>query len=124
MIDHLPRSSAYGEALAADEELAAMMLKRSTGEDGRRATRNMREWTAEVELLSTVADRLAELIQVVGATKGAKPKQIVHQPRPVTAMQRVRARRRKRTHESLVSRLLPGRGGSKDDRPVAGDDPT
>ncbi len=69
--------------------------------------RRMREWSPQVELLSIVADRLAELIQTVGATKGAKPRQIRAMPRPVTAMQRLLARRRKSKHESLVARMLP-----------------
>ena len=66
----------------------------------------MREFSAEVELLSVVADRLAELIQAVGATKGSRVGSISHQPRPVTAMQRVRAQRRNAKHKSLAARIV------------------
>ncbi len=69
----------------------------------------MSEFSAEVELLSVIADRLAELTQTVAATAGAKPHRIKPMPRPQTAMDRVQKRRRLRKHQSLVARLLPGR---------------
>ncbi len=107
-IDNLPRHSAFHEALSNDEQFAGMLMKLPEKKTG--PVRLMREFTPEVEVQSVIADRLAELIQAVGATKGAKPKQIRLQPRPVTAMQRINARRRKSKHESIVARMLPHRG--------------
>ncbi len=107
IIDRLPRHSAFAESLADDDELATV-LARMPQRDGV-PSRRMREWSPEVELLSVLGDRIAELIQAVGATKGAKPRQVRALPRPVTAMQRRRAAARKDKHKSLVARLLPGR---------------
>jgi hypothetical protein len=47
--------------------------------------RRMSEWTTETELLSVVADRLAELIQATAAGRGAKPRPITPSPRPAGA---------------------------------------
>ncbi len=111
IIDQLPRHSAFGEALTNDEELAHEVAKRRKHDDsGRAPSRSMRDFTVEVELLSVVADRIAELIQAVAATKGAKAKQNpIRMPRPVTALQRVTAQRRRAKHDSVVARVLPGR---------------
>lgn len=69
--------------------------------------RRMSEWSPVVELLSVCADRLAEVVQVVAATKGAKPTGVKPMPRPQTAMDRVRERRRRSKHKNIVSRILP-----------------
>ncbi len=114
IIDQLPRDSAFAEALSNDEGLAEALLKMPQRPG--LPTRRMREWSAEVELLSALVDRTAELIQAVAATKGAKPKQVRWMPRPVTAIQRLRARARKAKHNSLVARLLPGRGDETSDK--------
>ncbi len=106
LIDHLPRHSAYHESLVNDEKLAALLVDIDGGQPAP-PKRQMREFTPEVELLSVIADRLAELAQVVVASKGGKPHPVRPMPRPVTAAQRLRARKRKRTHQSLVSRMLP-----------------
>ncbi len=110
IIDGLPRNSAYHEALSNDIPLARMLSALPERKGG--PIRRMREFSAEVEVLSVCADRLAELIQAVGATKGAKPKAIRLMPRPVTASQRLAARRRKAKHDSIVARMLPNRGKS------------
>ncbi len=69
----------------------------------------MSEYSTEVEMLSLLADRLAELITAVAATKGIRSRKITPVPRPVTALDRMRARRRKANHRFLVGALLPGR---------------
>ncbi len=108
LIDHLPRNTAYHEALVNDEDLAERLLDRPDVD--RPATRQMRDFSVEVEVLSVLTDRIGELIQAVAATKGAKPKPLRAMPRPATALQRLRARKRMRKHDSVVARMLPGRG--------------
>ncbi len=110
LIDHLPRNSAYHEALVEDDDLAEVLATRPDVD--RPPTRQMRDFSVEVELLSVLGDRIGELIHVVAATKGAKPKPLRPLPRPSSALQRLRARRRRAKHDSVVARLLPGR--SKD----------
>lgn len=115
IIDGLPRHSAFGESLANDEELAHAVVDRMSKDGGkdRPPTRSMRDFTVEVEVQSVIADRLTELIQVVAATKGARSRQLHRMPRPVTAMQRVLAQRRRAKHESVVARVLPGRAAEQ-----------
>lgn len=67
----------------------------------------MSEYSADVELLSAINDRMGELINVLAAVNGAKPQSLKYTTRPVTALDRVRVRRRETTHKTLVSRLLP-----------------
>lgn len=122
LIDHLPRHSAFVEAMASDEQLAVELLKRPDQET--KAQRRMSEWTAETELLSAVVDRLAELIQTVAAGHGAKPRQITPAPRPVTATERMRDRQRARKHRSIVARVLPHKAEQyQQDTSTGGDRP-
>jgi hypothetical protein len=111
VIDHLPRHSALTEAIADDEALAAVLLESPPAKTG--ARRRMSEYTAEVETLSAAVDRLGELIQVVAATRGAKARRIPPAPRPVTAMDRLRARRRIDKHYAVVARVLPHKAGQQ-----------
>lgn len=105
--------------MVLDEDLARQFL-RSSGQ-APKARRRMSEWSPETELLSTVVDRLAELIQTVAASHGAKPKQITPAPRPETAGERVRHMERVRKHRSIVARVLPHKA-DPDHRSSAGGD--
>jgi transposase len=109
MIDRLPRDSAYFEALTDDEELAVQIAATAPEPNKRPAHRRMTDWSPTVEVLTAILDRLAELTQTVAALGGAKPRKVPRAPHPVTAMERVRNRRRQQKHESLVSRVLPHR---------------
>jgi hypothetical protein len=108
IIDRLPRDSAYFEALTEDEELANRMASAPEPEK-RKPHRRMADWSPTVEILTAILDRLAELTQAVAALGGAKPRRLPRAPHPVTAIERVRSRRRQQHHESLVSRVLPNR---------------
>lgn len=107
IIDHLPRNSAYREAVAEDEDLARQLLKVKPPDDDAVPVRRMSDWSAEVEMLTAVLDRLGELVQAVAALGGAKPRRVQPAPRPVTAFERVRRNRRADQHRALVSRVLP-----------------
>lgn len=117
IIDRLPRDSAYIEAMSDDEDMAEHLLDRS--EQGPK--RRMSEFSAQVELLSVIADRQAEMIQVLVARRGARPPRIKWQPRPETALERVRRRRRRHQHDRLVARVLPARAPQPATSPDAGD---
>ena len=105
IIERLPRTSAYVEAMTQDVELAEEFLRFKA--DAKAPQRRMTEWTPETELLSIVGDRLAELIQTVAASAGAKPRHITPLPRPVSAIDRARHSDRIRKHHALVARVLP-----------------
>lgn len=97
------------QALTADEEMAERMAERmdDLAAPPRGPQRRMADWSPSVELLTSVNDRLGELIQVCAMLGGAKPRQLTRGPYPVTAADRVRRRRRIEQHESLVARMLP-----------------
>lgn len=104
IIDNLPRTSAYAQAVAQDDELASTMAEPLTAR-----TVPMTEWSPEVEALAVVVDRLAEVTNTLIATAGGKPKQIRPYPRPVTAFDRTRAQRRREAAAELERKLFPDR---------------
>lgn len=105
IIDHLPRDSAYFEALTEDVDLAERIASRPEPKSSA-PKRRMTDWSPTVELLSAVVDRLAELTQAVASLGGAKPRKLPCAPRPVTAMERVRNRKRYEKHRALTERVL------------------
>jgi hypothetical protein len=103
----LPRTSAYAEALALDEELAAEVVKLPQSDRAGKWARDHREYTPEVEMLSALFDRVGELIRVVAATNGSRGGKAPPQaPRPVSALERVRVRNAHARHQQLAERLL------------------
>lgn len=111
MIDHLPRHSAFAEAVSQDEQLAKSMVDQGDSPAaGKGPRRRLSEFTPAVELLSVVADRVGELITVTAAVRGGgKPHRMKPMPRPTTALERIREKRRLAAHRSLVARVLPGK---------------
>lgn len=103
-IDGLPHHSHFAEALAADDELAEAILN---ADDGRpkNPVRRLSDYSPQVELLTLLNDRLAELIQVTVASRGGKPRRVPPMPRPVSAVEKVKNRRRHRKHEWTVARV-------------------
>lgn len=105
LIDHLPRTSAFSHAQSQDDELAEQAPE-SDAEPGVPLT----EWSPEVEALAVVVDRLADVANAVIASQGGKPTRVQPYPRPVTAFDRVRAKRRDKAYVDLKSKLFPDRG--------------
>lgn len=104
LIDGLPNHSHLAEAMAADDELAEAILN---ADDGRpqHAVRRISDYSPEVEMLTLIADRLAENTQVLLASRGGKPRKLPPLPRPVTAVEKARTRRRQAKHEWTVARV-------------------
>lgn len=106
-IGRLPSYSAFSEALAQDEELAALMLDQPPPEepDGERWS----EWSPIRSDLAVIADRLGELIRVNVSAAGGKPPKVKPMPRPQAVIERVRKRRRIQKHQELVAQLIPSK---------------
>lgn len=104
-IDRLPRDSQYVEALTSDEEWAVAVLEHEPGEQP--PSRRMAEWSTEVELLTSVLDAVRENTRAVVAAAGGKPGKFHPAPRPRTALERARRRRRQVVHDRLTAKLLP-----------------
>lgn len=117
VIDHLPSTSHFIAAVADDDELAENSPPPRSGPPA------LRDWTPEVQYLVALYDRLGELIATVASansTKRVKPPKPY--PRPVTAYDRVRGRRRWKQHQWLVEQLKP-RPGVPTMADSHGDDP-
>lgn len=68
----------------------------------------MATWSAEVGILATVVDELRALRYITQAVNStSKPNAPVPYTRPKSVMEKVSARRRQQSHESLVARVLP-----------------
>lgn len=101
-IDHLPRNSAYVEAVSLDEELAAEVLKQQ--DKPKAAGVRMRDWSPEMEVLVAAVDRLGEVVQAVIAAQGAKPPKIAPLPRPTTASDKLRDPRKQ--HQKVLAKVM------------------
>lgn len=111
LIDHLPAASAYVEACAQDEELAArvaagdVMVPESTGP-------RVSEWSSERAALADACDLLRLIFIAILASGGAKSlPEFKPSPRPVTAIAAA-TREAERTRESrrfreFVAMLTP-----------------
>jgi hypothetical protein len=113
LIDHLPAHSAYAEALAADEDLAELILSQPRPEGA--AVVRISEWSSERAVLAEISDKLSSVVAAVIAAAGSKPPPFVPSPRPKVAADRIRERQRVEAHLSLVDRLIPDRAQAEAD---------
>lgn len=106
LIDWLPRNCAYIEALSEDEEVAEDVLSRKENERPRGAGPRISEWSPEVERLTDLVDRMGEVMVAVVASQGGKPPKLRPHPRPRTAVDRLREKKRYEHHKKVVARVL------------------
>lgn len=104
-VQRIRRNSHFGQVMALDEELAKLILEH---EDERKdlVVRSMTEFSVEAELLSVVADRLGELLQVQVGKGGGKARAVKPQPRPKTALAKLRERREMKHVDFTFDRLF------------------
>lgn len=94
--------------MTEDEDLAERILDNPPAEAGPPV--RMADWSPELEALYLTVDRLGEVVKAVVATiPKARLPQITPMPRPRTAVDKIRQRRRVVAHRALVARVLPGR---------------
>lgn len=96
--------SALAEAQAGDEELAEETANQAKDDKVPRGPR-LSEFSPEYRVLLDVFDRLGEITAAVIQSGGGKPRMPTPAPRPITALDRVIARRRRHRHESLVAEV-------------------
>lgn len=107
----MPRDSYLNEAMAEDEQLARHLIDQEPTEEP--PVRRWSEYDAQVELLTAIFDRLADIPNAIAAANGGKPRKVPPWPRPVTALEKVRKSRSKAKHRSIVSRVLPNGGDTE-----------
>lgn len=110
VVDHLPRNSAFVQAMTDDEEWAAQVLDGPQPEKKPPAVR-MADWSPEMEMLTNLLDAVRELTRVAAMAGGSKPKKTPPAPRPRTALDRLRERRREAKHRRVVAAVLPRKAG-------------
>lgn len=91
-------------AQADDEDFAEAVLALPESDRPDRGP-SLADWSPEVNLLAAAVDRLGENIAATIAAAGGKAPKIRPLPRPKTAFDRVRARRRWEAHGTLVSEV-------------------
>jgi hypothetical protein len=106
LIDWLPRNSAYFEAISDDEEVAEDVLSRPENKRPRGAGPRISEWSPELERLTDLVDRMGEVMVAVIASQGGKPPRLRPHPRPRTAIDRLRERKRYEHHKKTVARVI------------------
>lgn len=104
LIDHLPRSSYFAEAMLADEEFAAQIAAMP---DSPSSGERVSEWSPIREGLARVEDAVRFLQATVIASVGVKPPTVTPTVRPITAVDRARVNKRREDHIALVRRVLP-----------------
>jgi hypothetical protein len=60
-----------------------------------------------VQALAFTVDRLGDIVRTLIAANGRKPPKLRPYPRPVTAAERAKHRRKIEAHRALVARVLP-----------------
>lgn len=109
LVDRLRRHSHFSEVVSMDEKLAKVLLDAEAAEKKTNLatpTRRMSEFTVEAELLSVVADRLAEVLQVQVAQKGGRARAAKPQPRPKTAIGELRHQREMKHVDFTLDRVF------------------
>lgn len=106
LIDWLPRNCAYVEALSEDDEVAEEVLRHPENKKARGAGPRVSEWSPELERLTDLFDRMGEVMVAVVASSGGKAPKVRPAPRPRTAIDRLRERKRYEHHRKTVARVL------------------
>lgn len=103
LIDHLPRTSEFMQAVSDDEEYAELAADEGSGKP---QPPRLADYSPEREALDAIRDLLAQSVAVAISAAGGKPPKFKPADRPVTAADRARSRAAMRKHESLAARLL------------------
>lgn len=102
LIDHLPRTSRLAEAIEQDDELAELMADAPVADRSQSAAPRHTEFTREAELLTILANRIGELLEVVTAL-GGRPARIPALGGPVGAAERLAVRREDEQYDDLLA---------------------
>lgn len=124
LIEQLPSTSRYQQALAMDREAAERILAaerradaEAEGETDPEWSPSLTEWTTEVTLLAEIRDMLPDLIQAVLSSiprqkgKAAPRYSRPPFPRPKTALDEVRDELSLKAGRLLLELFFSGRGG-------------
>lgn len=106
LVNGLGRSSRYAAALADDDEYAEQVLALPDRPDRGPA---LTEFTPEVELLTVLVELAQATNQRLTVLAQQKPDRVRQLPRPRTAFDRVKARRRRDYFDDLLAEVEQAR---------------
>lgn len=107
LIDKLPRTSFFIEARMQDEELAEQYLAHADHTNEKQLQLpSIVEYDSVTERLDTLAFKVDQLIAATVAAAGGKPGRVTPPPRPITAIERLRAQNRRQNAHRLRTQLL------------------
>ena len=107
LIDQLPGNTRLAEAISNDEEhVEAIIAAREHSDSSGPSGPPLSEYNPMVERLDRLIDAVGQNTAATIAAAGAKPPTIPPQPRPTTAFDTVKHRRRLAQHDALTARLL------------------
>lgn len=112
LIDGLPKSSRFMEAVLNDPEMFDSLPAPSNS--GGEWSPEFTEWTTTTMILGSVVDELRQLQQIVIGTAGGRPKRVNPFPTPVTLWSRAGKRQvsyedRLASAQAIVDMATPGR---------------
>jgi hypothetical protein len=107
VVDHLPAYSAYGDAVAQDDDLAAELAAEPPRERGAPGGPAVGEWSPTVAALTELVDVVALIRTEMWSLAGQKrPPRYSPSPRPAGAAERVAARALQRSADDVVTQLF------------------
>lgn len=108
LVDRLPAHSRYGAAVREDEDLASQLLELPEEIQSTPFTPSFVGWTPERELLTALTEAVHALHAVtVAAHSDGRVRRVPPLPRPVTAVERVKARRGREIADHVRDTFLP-----------------
>jgi hypothetical protein len=106
ILNRLPMSSAYREAMLDDPEVAEALAKQESKGSGRP---RLSEFDTHTALLTDILDRLGDLFAAVIVTSGGKQPKVKPAPRPLTGVARFREQAARQKHLALVAEVEAAR---------------
>jgi len=112
LIDHLPQNTWYHAAVSMDVEHAMMVLEAQEraerlGQPGPPKGPGLQTWSPEVAELVGLRDDVRNQTAVIVKSNGGNAREPKPLPRPATANETARLRKRMRDHDILRRRMLP-----------------
>lgn len=111
LTDQLPTHSRFKAAMLDDDEFAAEVGVSSDDDSDKPSRLTLADYDPLVAKMTDMCDLLIILrdtLVTVNSEKGKGPKGTKYMPRPQTAFDRLRARKRQEKMSDLRSRLVPG----------------
>jgi hypothetical protein len=107
LLERLPMSSAFREAMLDDPEVAEELAKQPEAKEPGRP--RLSEFDTHTALLTDILDRLGDVFAAVIVTSGGRQPKVKPAPRPLTGVARFREQAARQKHLALVAEVEAAR---------------